>query len=50
MSTGTAATRKTVSLRKSCPPPVAMFTAPASRKIRNSSPSRSPYHCSAPDR
>ncbi len=48
--TGTAETRKMVSLRKSWPPPVARLNAPASRKIRNSRPSTSPYHCSAPAR
>ena len=30
--------------------PVARLSAPASRKTRNTSPSRSPYHCTAPDR
>ena len=47
--TGTAETRNTVSLRNSWPPPVARLAAPASRKMKNSRLSRSPYHCSAPD-
>src|SRR6266480_3381336 len=46
--TGTAETRNTVSLRNSWPPPVARLAAPASRKMKNSRLSRSPYHCSAP--
>ena len=49
-STGTVATRKAVSFLNSSPPPVARFAAPASRKTRNSRPSRSPYHCTAPVR
>src|SRR5947207_1819595 len=48
--TGMAETRNRVSLRKSCPPPVVRLTAPASRKMKNSRLSRSPYHCAAPAR
>ena len=46
--TGTVATRNAVSFRNSSPPPVARFTAPASRNTRKIRPSRSPYHCTAP--
>src|SRR5271165_847650 len=48
--TGTAATRNTVSLRNSWPPPVARLAAPASRKMKKNRPSRSPYHCAPPAR
>src|SRR5215467_1515747 len=49
-STGTVASRNGVSLRNSSPPPVARFTAPASRKTKKIRPSRSPYHWSPPAR
>ncbi len=48
--TGTVATRKSVSLRKSAPPPSASLAAPASRNTRNARPRKSPYHWTAPDR
>jgi hypothetical protein len=48
--TGTAETRKMVSLRNNSPPPVARLAAPASMKTKNSRPSRSPYHWMAPAR
>src|SRR5215470_7871353 len=48
--TGTAATRKIVSLRNSSPPPVARLNAPASRNTKKTSPSRSPYHWIPPAR
>src|SRR5262249_50689975 len=48
--TGTAATRKIVSLRNSSPPPVARLNAPASRNTKKTRPSRSPYHWMPPAR
>ena len=49
-STGMVATRNAVSLMNSALPPVARFAAPASRNTKKTRPSRSPYHCTAPDR
>src|SRR5579859_1988241 len=49
-STGTVASRNGVSLRNSSPPPLARFTAPASRKTKKIRPSRSPYHWTPPAR
>ena len=46
-----SATRKPVSLRNSRPPPSAMLTRADQQEAgRTPAPSRSPYHCSAPDR
>jgi hypothetical protein len=49
-SSGIAASRKPLSLRKSRPPPSATLPAPTRRKRKNITARRSPYHWTAPDR